>query len=227
MIFLKKIIMIVLLPSIVVASEKGNTTITYEENDIVFSAEMQDSIYTYGDTIVIDYEVQNNSEKIIYIYNPEYQYSDPIDFGNPVYNIELGGEWLYNLGYGNSIYLSKLNPKENFKFRFRFVLKDNDKNYLEYVKLVRTSYVNETRLIRFNTSYLPELKNIKIDLNYGSGTIKLRDVMLDSLIDWENQGYLFFYGAEIGANIEIHLKRSILGLFEIKIIDRKPLENAD
>jgi len=224
---LKKIFIIIFIPFIISASEKGITTISYETNDIVFSAEMQDSFYTFEDTVVINYEVQNNSDKIIYTYNPEYQYSNPIDLESPVYNIGLGGDWFYNLGYGNSIFLLKLNPKENFKFKFLFVLKDNNKYFPEYVKLVRTPYVDETRLIRFNTSCLPELKNIKIDLTYGSSPLKLRDVMLDSLIDWKNQGYFDIQSAEVGINIEIHLQRSILGLFEIKIIDRKQSGSVD
>ena len=61
----------------VLFGQKGNLRIAeYEYENVRFRAELQDALYGAGDTVAIKYQVENNSDKTAYIFDPDYPWND-------------------------------------------------------------------------------------------------------------------------------------------------------
>ena len=95
-------------------------------NGIEFCIEQSNLEFNIKDSFDIKYKVSNNKDYGIYIFDPA-SYHEKISNlsfdSNSCFNkIELGGNWLFNIGYQNILILRKIESKSNYEFNFRCVI---------------------------------------------------------------------------------------------------------
>jgi len=95
---------------------------------VAFKAEIVDLPYNYGDTVLIEYEVQNNHGSEVLIFSPEFLYARSLsqgkwDSSNCQIVYDLGGLWHYEPGYNSEAKFVRIAAGDSFKYSFRLIVK--------------------------------------------------------------------------------------------------------
>ncbi len=188
----------------------------YNIENIVFKVSVEDRSYIIKDTIDLMYDVENNSDKKILIFNPRcYLGPNNMMLWMPGYNQdylswdktscsfmqELGGNWLLNLGFRSYLDLIIIEPGEKYNTKIKLLL----------------SYINLDDCYSPIILYYGAQGGVKISVLFNDAFIFYDD---DIKFDYErNKPYWEFgQGIDNGGKFEVNLKRFLLGpiMFEVK-----------
>jgi len=170
---------------------------------ITFSVRITDRIYNADDTLIINYSVLNQTDSIVYIFDPHQLYWETsqnvqYDSLHCEYLYELGANFEYKIGYESNVILISIKPHSSYDFQFKLMVSNKAK--LEHYLSNTGSWINPQnisfRLISFYIGYIKDTKYL-------------------NLAKKNANGYTEFINDEAGLFFEVHLKRVILGPIRI------------
>ncbi|RMF54605.1 MAG: hypothetical protein D6748_16225 [Calditrichaeota bacterium] len=189
------------------AQSVGNRVVKYSLNNLIFSADLPDFIYSYNDTVNIQYSVINHSKMTVYIFDPTQYYSPATvepgyDSTYCLYKYKLGGSWFYNLGYINELKLTKIEPDSKYEYTFRLILqrKSQKQRCLYGLAPSREPEGLISRQVTFDIGFIPT-----------SDSLRLKSL---------NKGYVDFESVKDVIYFEGHLRRFFLGPLWFRIKDQ-------
>jgi hypothetical protein len=160
------------------SQESNLYTAGFEKDSVEFKIQYKDTLKKYRDTIVIKFTINNNSSSLIYIFDPAsyYRYIHKLNNLNSDicnYQIYLLGDWEYNLGYENIIWLRKIPNHSKYEFEYYLIIENNlyEKSFSNYIystkykniPIIDGVYLNigYARDFNFNKSFINDVEVIE------------------------------------------------------------------
>lgn len=172
--------------------------LSYDDNNVVVKLRMIDTLYRYGDTILVQYKAINGGSEPMYIFIPDC-FNATTRVRDCSHDFDLGGTWYFDYGHLIQVPVTKVSPGATYSGSIKFVVVSGER-CSQYVRSEINESMAATHFIGFFVAYYNGSNELRIRNSLESpvdGEIKL---------DYDQITYL-----------NGHLRRFHLGTFEVMI----------